>query len=47
MFSFIKGDPVVETKATLKVVRTRLKGVLIYSKIDTMQSSVRYLGHKL
>ena len=29
-----RGDKVVETKATLKVVRTRLKRVLIYSKID-------------
>ena len=30
----LRGDTVVETKATLKVARTRLKRVLIYSKIE-------------
>ena len=30
----LRGDMVVETKATLKVVRTGVKRVLIYSKIE-------------
>ena len=30
----LRRDTVLEAKATLKVVRTRLKRVLIYSKID-------------
>ena len=30
----LRGDTVGETKATLKVVRTRFRRVLIYSKID-------------
>ena len=30
----LRGDTVEETKATLKVVRTRVKRVLIYSKIE-------------
>ena len=42
----LMGDTVVETKATLKVVRTRLKPVLICSKIDNA-TLVRYHGHKL
>ena len=31
----LRGDKVVETKATLKVVRTRVKSVLIFSNIET------------
>ena len=31
----LRGDTVVETKATLKVVRTSVKYVLIYSQIET------------
>ena len=31
MYTTLMGDVVVETKATLKVVRTRVEHVLIYS----------------
>ena len=32
----LRGDTAVETKATLTVVRARVKSVLIYSKIETV-----------
>ena len=44
---FLRGDTVVQTKATLKVARTRVKRVLIYTQRQTMQPFVRYHGHKL
>ena len=31
----LRGDTVVETKGILKVVRTRVRRVLIYSNIDS------------
>ena len=41
----LRGDTVVETKATLTVVRARVKCVLIYSNIEN--TTLCYLGHKL
>ena len=42
----LRGDTVVETKATLKVVRARVKCVLIYSKIENATLCC-YHGHRL